>query len=222
MKIGSKKWIDLIKTGASALAVTVSDDQANQFAEHGRWLLEWNHRINLTAITDPEQVAIKHFLDAIAPIRHIPDHGHMLDIGTGGGFPGIPLKIMRPDQPMTLIDSVRKKINFVKHVIRQLSLNGIQALHARAEELPENEKYAVVTCRALADLDRAVRLAAPLLASNGKIILYQGPHQNTVATSPSAPLYTLDGITYQRTTLSYPLPILGNDRTITILELNKC
>lgn len=222
MEIGSKEWIDLVQEGAPQLGVTVSHDQAGQFAQHGRWLMEWNRKTNLTAITDPQHVAVKHFLDAIAPMHHIPDNGHLLDIGTGGGFPGIPLKIMRPFQSMTLIDSVRKKIHFVKHVIRQLSLNDIQAHHTRAEALSEDsgvEKYAVIICRALADLDRAVRLAAPLLASDGKIILYQGPNEKA-ATSRSTQVYTLDGITYRQNAYSYSLPVFGDARKVTILEFD--
>lgn len=225
MKIGSEIWIDLVQEGASQLGLTVSRDQADQFAQHGRWLVEWNRRINLTAITDPKQVAIKHFLDAVAPIQYIPDQGHLLDIGTGGGFPGIPLKIMRPEQPMTLIDSVRKKINFVKHVIRQLSLKKIQAHHTRAEELSENSgigKYSVVICRAVADPQRAVRLAAPLLTSYGNIVLYQGPNETEPATSRSNQAYTIDGITYRRSVFSYSLPVFGDARKITLLEFEKC
>lgn len=225
IKIGSHTWIDLVREGASRLGVSVNHDQAGQFAQHGLWLMEWNRRINLTAITDPVQIAAKHFLDAIAPLNHIPDQGHLLDIGTGGGFPGIPLKILRPGQPMTLIDSVRKKINFVKHVIRQLSLNDIQAHHTRAEELSENtsgpDRYPVVVCRALADLERAVRLAAPLLASKGRIVLYQGPRKYAENMALSPCVYSLDGRTYRRSVFSYSLPVFGDPRIITILDLER-
>lgn len=224
MEIGSKKWIELVREGASQLGVTVSQDQADQFAKHGRWLMEWNRRINLTAITDPKQVAIKHFLDAIAPLQHIPDRGQLLDIGTGGGFPGIPLKIMRPDQSMMLIDSVRKKINFVKHVIRQLPLNHIQAKHARAEALCENSGvgiYTVIVCRALADPVRVVKFAGPLLASGGKIVLYQGPNESPAVTSHPPQISNLDGIAYRQSVFSYSLPVFGDARKVTILEYEQ-
>ena len=134
MQIGSQEWTAMLSEGAARMGLTVRPAQAAQFATHARLLLEWNRKINLTAITDPTQVAVKHYLDAIAPLDHIPPGGRLLDIGTGGGFPGIPLKVMRPDQPMTLIDGVRKKVNFVKHVIRALRLNRIEALHTRASE----------------------------------------------------------------------------------------
>jgi 16S rRNA (guanine527-N7)-methyltransferase len=167
---------------------------------------------------------VKHFLDAIAPMRHIPGQGQLLDIGTGGGFPGIPLKIMRPDQPMTLIDSVRKKINFVKHVIRQLSLNCIQAHHIRAEGLSGNAgmgAYTVVICRALAEPERAVKLAAPLLASDGKIVLYEGPNENAAEISRSSRICTIDGVTYRKSVFSYLLPMFGYARKVTIFEFEQ-
>lgn len=222
MRIGSEKWIDFVQEGASHLGATLSHDQALQFAQHGQWLMEWNHKINLTAITDPAEVAVKHFLDAIAPIQHIPAQGHLLDIGTGGGFPGIPLKIMRPWQPMTLIDSVRKKINFVKHVIRQLSLNDITALHTRAEELWKDPsargKFSVVICRALADMEGAVRLAAPLLTPKGRVILYQGPRKSAIKKNSNPCICRIGGITYRRKTISYPLPFFGDARSLTVLQ----
>ena len=222
MKIGSDKWIELVQDGARLLSVAVTRDQAVKFAQHGQWLMQWNRKINLTAITDPADVAVKHFLDAIAPIHHIPAHGHLLDIGTGGGFPGIPLKIMRPDQPMTLIDSVRKKVNFVKHVTRQLALRNIHASHVRAEDLcnenPGQHGFSVVICRALADMDGAVRLAAPLLGSNGKIVLYQGPQVPTDPNSITPVSFEVEKTKFRRTTVNYTLPYIGDARSVTILE----
>jgi 16S rRNA (guanine527-N7)-methyltransferase len=219
IKIGSDRWIDLVLDGARQLDVAVRHDQACQFAQHAQWLLQWNRKVNLTAITDSVQVAVKHFLDAIAPIQYIPAQGHLLDIGTGGGFPGIPLKILRPDQPMTLIDSVRKKANFVKHVIRQLALDGIEASHIRAEvlslEYSGRGRFAVVVCRALADLKGAVRLAAPLLTPNGRIILYQGPQRCL----PDR--LVVNEETYRHTTVTYSLPFIGDARRISVLELEK-
>jgi hypothetical protein len=110
----SSEWKKMVLRGARQLGIVLTPGQLDCFAQHATLLLEWNRKINLTAIVDPAEMAVKHYLDAIAPIKHIPLQGHLLDIGTGGGFPGIPLKVMRPDQPMTLIDGVRKKISFVK------------------------------------------------------------------------------------------------------------
>jgi 16S rRNA (guanine527-N7)-methyltransferase len=220
MEIASEKWSTLITQGAAAFGLTVSRSQAIQFSRHARMLADWNRKINLTAITDPVQVAVKHYLDAIAPLNHIPCNSRLLDIGTGGGFPGIPLKIMRPDQPMTLIDSVRKKITFVKSAIRALGLENIEALHTRAEQLGCDAMYAakfdVIVCRALADPKAVVRLALPLLAAKGCILIYQGPNtgpQNT------ADLFLRDRPQrFVLSTVTYQLPLLGDDRAISILK----
>jgi 16S rRNA (guanine527-N7)-methyltransferase len=192
--------------------------QLDRMARHAQALLEWNRTTNLTAITDPQQVAVKHFLDAILPSTHIPREGQLLDIGTGGGFPGIPLKILRPGQPMTLIDGSRKKINFVKYVIRQLGLENIEALHVRAEQFgghPENqERFAAIVCRAVSDLNAMARLALPLLAPGGKLFLYQGPSDAPRRIDGEADLGP--GITVEAS-VPYCLPILGDQRTLVVL-----
>jgi 16S rRNA (guanine527-N7)-methyltransferase len=225
MKIGSHDWINLVLDGARKLDVAVSPDQVCQFAQHAQWLLQWNRKVNLTTITDPFQIAVKHFLDAVAPIQYIPAQGPLLDIGTGGGFPGIPLKILRPEQPMTLIDSVRKKANFVKHVIRELGLRRTEASHMRAQVLcrqTPGRRFAVVVCRAVADVKGAVRLAAPLVRPNGRIILYQGPRLGQDLKDCLVPNHlVVDGNIYRHTTMTYALPFIGDARRITVLEFEK-
>lgn len=222
MRIESEKWMRLVRDGAAQIGLKVTRQQAQLFSRHAQLLMQWNRRINLTAITDPAAIAVKHVLDAIAPINQIPAHGHLLDIGTGAGFPGIPLKIMRPRQPMTLIDSVRKKINFVKYVVRDLSLQHIVALHARAEalstQLPKDDKFDIIVCRALTDLESAVRLAAPLLAPDGLIILYQGSRNNAHSTDSSDRLFRFDDVTYLWNTITYRLPIKDMARQVAILK----
>ncbi len=223
MKIGSHQWIDLIIEGAAQMGLAISPQQASQFARHAEILLEWNRKINLTTIVDPVAVAVKHFLDAIAPLEHIPSGGELLDIGTGGGFPGIPLKIMHPEQPMILIDGVRKKINFVKHVIRQLHLAEIEAMHIRSEELTDQASYQkrfkVIVCRALADLNAVIHMASPLLAASGRIIAFQGPQD---ASQSQDNLYNSHVRSrhhhFNLSTVDYHLPILGDPRSIVVIE----
>ncbi len=226
MQIGSPQWIDLVVQGAREMGIPVTPEQAGCFAGHGVSLLEWNRKINLTAITEPIDMAVKHFLDAIAPLNHIPSGPRVLDIGTGGGFPGIPLKIMRPLQSMTLIDASRKKINFIKHVIRKLQLEHIAALHTQAQDLARDTdhagKYPVIICRALAELPLIVRLSLPLLAENGRIIAMKGPQEAAggpdVEEKQSAGLITIENQQFQTRTLDYQLPILGDPRRLVILE----
>jgi 16S rRNA (guanine527-N7)-methyltransferase len=223
MEIGSSNWLDNIVRGAAQMGLTVTPGQARQFALHGQSLLEWNRKINLTAITKPEEIAVKHFLDAIAPLDHLPAKGRLLDIGTGGGFPGLPLKVMAPHLSMTLIDGVRKKINFVKHVIRQLGLQDVQALHLRAEELAQDRGSAggfeIIVCRALADLDKLLDLAVPLLAPQGRIIAYQGPRQGgPTSGGADGAILTHGSRRFQTAVHAYHLPFIGDPRSITELQ----
>lgn len=223
MEIGSADWLDIIVQGAAQMGLTVTGDQVRQFALHGQCLLEWNRKVNLTTITKPEDVAVKHFLDAIAPTALLPAHGRLLDIGTGGGFPGLPLKVMIPELSMTLIDGVRKKINFVKHVIRQLELENIQALQARAEEMGRDKAFAggfqVIVCRAVADLDQLLGLAVPLLAPRGRIVAYQGPRRSTPsATDADGAQLSWGNRRFQTTVHDYHLPYIGDARSIIILQ----
>lgn len=217
----SAKWKQLIRDGAEQIGVPVSDAQVDLFSRHADLLLQWNRRINLTAIVDPTEMAVKHYLDAIAPLHHIPADGPLLDIGTGGGFPGIPLKIMRPHQPMTLIDSVRKKISFVRHAIRELGLPAIDAHQSRAETFAQlqdvRRQFRVIVCRALSDLSRAVSLSEPLLAPQGCIVAYQGPQQNHSQGEGGA--VELSG--YHVQSHRYRLPVLGDQRIVTILTPNS-
>lgn len=222
MKIGSEEWLTLVQKAAAQLGVSVLRSQAEQFARHAQLLLEWNRKINLTAITDPREVAIKHFVDAIAPLEHIPGRGRLLDIGTGGGFPGIPLKIMRPGQPMTLIDSVRKKVNFVRHVIRQMPLRKIEALHTRAEALADDCSsdglFDVIVCRALSDPRTALTLAKPLLATGGKMVLYQGPGSGNHDDGGLRESCVVDGSVYQTSLVSFSLPYSNFTRRIIVVQ----
>lgn len=223
MTIGSDDWISFVLDAAAQLGIGVNRQQASQFARHAQLLLEWNRKINLTAITDPQEVAIKHFVDAIAPLDHIPARGRLLDIGTGGGFPGIPLKIMRPGQSMTLIDSVRKKINFVRHVIRQMSLERIEALHTRAEVLADSissdEKFDIIVCRALSDPLAALKLSRSLLAPGGHVILYQGPGPGVDSDPiPQQSINVEGAVFYTISVATYVLPYSEFTRRLFVIQ----
>lgn len=222
MQIGSVEWVAMLIDGAAQMGVAVSDTQAALMARHAQVLLDWNRKLNLTAISDPVEVAIKHCLDAILPLRHIPLEGPLLDIGTGGGFPGIPLKIMRPEQSMTLIDGARKKVNFVKFVIRELQLPGVEAIQVRAQDLAARSAYQgrfqVIVARALADFDTIVQIALPLLAPRGKILLYKGAGDGPQpGPTPDASERRIASIE----TVPYRLPVLGDGRTLVIVSCQQ-
>lgn len=223
MRIGSEQWVNLVIAGAEQMAIPVTRQQARRFAIHGQELEHWNKRINLTAITDPAQVAVKHFLDAIAPLPFLSCDGHLLDIGTGGGFPGLPLKIMSPGLKCTLIDGVRKKINFVRNVIRQLALQNIEALHIRAEELSREpfyqNRFQFIVGRAVTDQVAFIKLATPLLDVHGCLIIYQGPHQATAAQQAcDADLVEINNRLFRVSVFDYELPFSRDCRTLTLLN----
>jgi 16S rRNA (guanine527-N7)-methyltransferase len=215
MRVGSEEWKALLVRHAAITGITIDPWQVDQMAVHASALLEWNRKMNLTAITDPAHIAVKHFLDAVLPLPHLPQEPPLLDLGTGPGFPGIALKIMRPNQSMVLVDASRKKINFVKHVLRLLNLPNITAIQTRAEAMAKDPmhqgRYGVVVCRAFADLDTIAKLAAPVLSADGRVYVYQGPAGN-------APPPALKTGTYRVTAShTYELPLGGDRRALTVI-----
>ena len=143
-------------------------------------ILDWNKKINLTAITDEKMFIVKHFVDSLVVQAFADNQKRILDIGTGGGFPGIPLKIYNPDSEFTLIDSVNKKINVVNDAIEKLNLLKIEALHMRAEDLAQDsnyrEKFDIVTTRAVSNLSTIAEYMLPFVKIGGKAICMKGPH----------------------------------------------
>jgi len=178
MEIGTNDWSNFLINQAKTIEIDLDHSLNRLFSIHAIELIKWTQKINITTITDPIEVASNHFLDSLVPSQFIPPEAAMLDIGSGGGFPGIPLKVILPKLSVTLIDASRKKISFLKHVIRTLKLDNIEALHIRAEDLAIHPSYInrfdVIISRALSSLDAFVRLALPLLANGGVIIALRG------------------------------------------------
>ena len=148
---------------------------------YGNLLISWNEKMNLTAITEPEAVLYKHFYDCILFFKHvqIPKNATLVDVGTGAGFPGMVLKIIRDDIDVTLLDSLNKRLVFLNEVIEQLSLKGIKTVHLRAEDAGKNkahrEKYDIATARAVANLPVLLEYCTPLVKKNGIFVSMKGP-----------------------------------------------
>jgi len=220
MIIGSSEWESCLETGAHTLHLHPGNEAVKQFAVHAQQMLAWNRKINLTAITDPKEVAVKHFLDSIAVLPFIPEHARLLDMGSGAGFPGIPLKIMRPDLQVTLIDASRKKVSFQNHVIRTLKLTGIYGIHGRAEDLAADpalsEAFDVVICRAFSDLRLFFKLARPFLNDRGQMVALKGKIEDQEILSVKS----------SRTRMQikhFSLPYLDAQRSIVVHSLsNSC
>lgn len=178
MEIGSPEWSALIAAGARAFGLALQPAQAAQMARHALQVLAWNRVTNLTSVTEPAAMACNHYLDSLAAAAFIPPAAALLDIGSGAGFPGIPLHLVCPGLETTLIDASRKKVSFLKQAIRELKLTRISALHVRAEELAgrgaEAPRFTVVVSRALSGTESFVRMALPLLADGGRILAMKG------------------------------------------------
>ena len=178
MDVGSDAWNTFLLRNLKEFQIDANHRQLQQLAAHARLLLEWNQSFNLTAITNPRELAVKHYVDSAIPLMAVPAHASLLDIGSGAGFPGIPLKILNPKLRVVLIDASRKKISFLNHFIRLSGLVDIEARHIRAENMGGQDnlapKFDVIISRAFSKLEQFLALARPLVASSGIIIAMKG------------------------------------------------
>ena len=168
-----------IKNLSEEIQIELTEKQIDQFFIYMNLLLEWNEKINLTAIVEPNEIILKHLIDSITISKYIEQNAKIVDVGTGAGFPGIPLKIIRNDVEITLLDSLNKRINFLNEVIDKLELTNIDAVHGRAEEFARNknyrEKFDYATSRAVANLSTLSEYLVPLVKLNGRCICMKGP-----------------------------------------------
>ena len=169
----------LLADHAHAFGIALSPAQLEAFEIYYRELIAWNARFNLTTITERDEVVVKHFLDSLSVAPALaPTAVSLLDIGSGAGFPGLPLKIARPALRVTLIDSTGKKVEFLNHVIAEMNLRGAIALHARAEELARDpahrENYDVAVARAVAELATLLEYALPFVRVGGVFVAQKG------------------------------------------------
>lgn len=170
-----------LAAGAVALGIDLDAACLPRFRQYYELLVEWNRKFNLTRITDEDEAAEKHLLDSLAPLR-LPgaaDWRTVADVGSGAGFPGIPLKIARPDLDVTMIEATAKKVAFIETVIASLGLTGAWAYHGRGEEYgrgPEfRERFDLVTARAVARLNVLLEYCLPLVRPGGRFVAYKGP-----------------------------------------------
>ena len=157
--------------------IQLSNKQLKQFELYYETLIEWNEKMNLTAITNKEDVYLKHFYDSLTiSFDYILNNQSLCDIGAGAGFPSIPLKIVYPDLKITIVDSLTKRITFLNHLIKVLELNNVKAISARAEEyaIDHRESFDIVTARAVARLNILDELCLPLVKLDGDFITLKG------------------------------------------------
>lgn len=228
MQIGSTKWKNIIYDGAKDLDIQINREKIDQFAIHAAELLKWSQKTNLTAISDPLEIAVKHILDSIAPAPFIPPDSSLLDVGSGGGFPGIPLKIIIPSLSVMLIDASRKKVSFLKHVIRMLGLKNIEACHIRAQDLSKDcgvhTAYDVIISRALSSMVNFVQMSLPLLSNHGVIMAMKGKLTDKEIESARSVLgkpRDMQGnrmSSFKMELKKYRLPYLNSQRSLVIMK----
>ncbi len=169
-------WIEF-KNSVNSLGISISEEQINQFKKYLSLLVEWNEKMNLTAITKEEEIIEKHFYDSIYSVKEFSyDDQSLLDVGSGAGFPGIPLKILFPNLFVTLLEPTNKRVSFLNEVIKQLNLKGIVTINKRAEDYVKDvrEYYDIVTARAVANMQILMELSIPLLRVGGTFIALKG------------------------------------------------
>ena len=173
--------IDTLIEGSKQFNIDLDEKSLGAFRTYKGLLKDWNKKINITSITDDVEIDTKHFLDSLSPLitNLFQGNSRVIDVGTGGGFPGIPLKIINEDLEVTLLDSLNKRINFLNVVIDQLGLENIRAIHGRAEELSRRkdyrDQYDICISRAVASLDTLSEYCLPFVKPGGHFISMKGP-----------------------------------------------
>ena len=184
---------DILNNAFTSEGFSLTDVQNQQFVDYFDMLIEWNQKINLTAIEEPTEVAYKHFVDSACLMRVVPDlkGKSMIDIGTGAGFPGVPLNIMEPELNVTLFDSLNKRIVFLQELCNKLQLKNIRAVHGRAEEFgikPDyRRQFDMATARAVARMPVLLEICLPFVKKGGIFIALKGPElENEIKESGNA------------------------------------
>ena len=200
--------------------IIISEEQINKFYKYMKNLIEWNKNINLTAIKDEKDIIIKHFIDSIIVRKEI-DGEKLIDIGSGAGFPGIPLKIMDDGLNVTLIDAVNKKVNFINNSVELLNLKNTNAIHARAEELAHmneyREQFDTAVSRAVSNMSTLVEYMLPFVKVGGKCICLKGPNSEEEIEKSTNAIKKLGGEIVNISKYEFE----RNERCLLIIKKNK-
>lgn len=203
----------------------LNNKQIEKFQKFYSLLQEWNHKIDITRIVDEDEVYIKHFLDSLLITKSgvIEKNQKIIDIGTGGGFPGIPLKIYNDTLSFTLLDSLKKRINFLDIVTESLELENIENLHGRAEEIARKEqyreKYDIATSRAVANLQTLLEYCLPFVKVGGYFIAMKGPNYKEELKQSKGAINILGGILDK--VIEYKIPLSLGERSLIIIKKVK-
>ena len=212
-----------MKQKAEEIDIDLNVEQLWKFYSYMELLIEWNEKINLTTIIEPEEIILKHFIDSLTIYKYIEKDNKVVDVGTGAGFPGIPLKIANPELKITLVDSLNKRLNFLQDVIDKLQLKNVEIIHARAEEFGQNkkfrEKFDIATSRAVANLSTLSEYLIPLVKLNGKCICMKAGDADQEIEEAKKAINVLGGTIKEVENFMLPQSDIG--RTIIIINKEK-
>ena len=210
-----------MKESLKELNIEISEKQLNQFYNYMNILIEWNKVMNLTNITEPEEIIQKHFVDSLTVLKSIKENDSIIDVGTGAGFPGIPIKIAFPETRITLLDSLNKRIKFLEEVINKLELKNIETIHGRAEEVAHNkkyrEKYDIAIARAVAPLNVLSEYLLPFVKIGGYAICMKGTKGKEEAEEGKNAIKILGGEITKRREFNLP----NTEMARVIIEIEK-
>ena len=211
---------EILKRGGDELGLSFSSEQIEKFSIYLEELKRWNRRLNLTGLRKDEDIVVKHFLDSLSCALLIEDFdSKMIDVGTGAGFPSLPLKIYQPGIRLTLLESARKKAAFLEYLAKALDLKKVRVIWARAEEWAqgeERESYHYVVCRALASLRVSLEYTLPFLKVGGYLIVQKGPKVKEEIKVSSNAFSILGGRMDQL--VHFKLPLSGDERYLLRIE----
>ncbi|MGE5627096.1 MAG: 16S rRNA (guanine(527)-N(7))-methyltransferase RsmG [Solirubrobacterales bacterium] len=191
-------YFELMESACRDVSLELNENKYKHFMHYKNLIQEWNEKINLTAITEDEEIIKKHFIDSIKVFNFKEFHNakNVIDIGTGAGFPGIPIKIIKPDINIVLLDSLLKRVNFLNNVIDELNLKDIKAVHGRAEELARTgyrDHFDIAVSRAVANLTLLSELCLPFIKKNGYFVAMKGPNVDSELNDAKKAISSLGG-----------------------------
>lgn len=216
-----KDFKDVFLKELEGINETIQEEQIENFYKYMKLLQEWNEKINLTAIIEDKEIITKHFIDSITINKYLKEKYNIIDVGTGAGFPGIPIKIINKELEVKLLDSLNKRINFLNEVIRECNLEKIETIHSRIEDFAINnkEKYDVATSRAVARLVVLLEYLLPVVKKDGICICMKSNKADEEIKEAQKALEILGGKVEK--VEKFNLPGTDNERTIIIIRKIK-
>ena len=213
---------DILLKQAQLSDIVLTDEQVEKLTRYYELLIEWNEKMNLTALKEPEDVALKHFCDSILLLKYaeIPEGSSLIDVGTGAGFPSVPVKIVRPDIKLCLLDSLNKRLTFLTEVVNELNLADVKIVHSRAEDGAKKaelrEKFDFATSRAVAQLNVLSEYCLPYVKVGGAFIAMKGKYSEEEISNAKSAIKLLGGKTVKVDTYN-----LADTSERTIININK-